>query len=76
MDRLRTRITGGSALWDDESPASIVQNNDFFGTASSLSKLWIKVSGLWKECITWIKVGGLWKTAQPNIKVAGVWKPS
>lgn len=38
------------------------------------TKVWIKVSGIWKESITWIKVNGTWKQSTPFIKVNGTWK--
>lgn len=41
----------------------------FIGT-----KIWLKVSGVWKETITWIKVSGVWKQTTPYIKVGGTWK--
>jgi hypothetical protein len=41
---------------------------------SSPSKLWIRVSGVWKETTTHIKVAGTWKVATVFIKDSGVWK--
>jgi hypothetical protein len=38
------------------------------------NKLWIKISGTWREAITWIKISGIWKQATPKTKVAGVWQ--
>lgn len=35
---------------------------------------WLKVSGVWKKCVTWIKVSGVWKIATPRIKVGGTWR--
>ena len=61
-------------VWIDNSPASVILNNEFFGAPASTNKLWIKVSGVWKECVTWIKVAGVWKEAEPKTKVAGIWK--
>lgn len=65
MDRT-SRIRGGSVLWDDQSPASTVINNDFFGQSVSGNTLWLKVAGVWKACTTWIKVAGVWKTCIPH----------
>jgi hypothetical protein len=42
------------------------------GTA--ITKIWIKVSGVWKETTPYLKVSGVWKTITPYIKVLGVWK--
>jgi len=71
MDRY-TRFRGGHQIWTNKSVASIIVNTNFFGK-SSLNKFWIKISGVWKECITWIKVAGIWKQATPNIKITGNW---
>lgn len=38
------------------------------------TKVWIKISGVWKESITWIKVSGVWKRSTAFIKVSGDWK--
>jgi hypothetical protein len=43
-------------------------------TAAPATKLWIKVSGVWKEVTPYIKVSGVWKTASPKIKVSGTWR--
>jgi hypothetical protein len=40
----------------------------------SKNKLWIKISGTWREAITWIKISGIWKQADPKIKIAGTWR--
>jgi hypothetical protein len=37
-------------------------------------KVWIKVSGIWKESIIWIKVNEIWKQSTSFIKVSGIWK--
>ena len=44
----------------------------FFGL-SWINKVWIKVNGIWKECITWVKINGVWKKATPKIKNT-IWK--
>lgn len=38
------------------------------------TKLWLKVSGVWKESTVWIKVSGVWKTATPFFKESSIWK--
>jgi hypothetical protein len=38
------------------------------------NKLWIKVSGVWKQAVVWIKVSGVWKQSTPKIKIAGTWR--
>jgi hypothetical protein len=38
------------------------------------TKIWIKVSGVWKETIPYLKVSSVWKAVTPYIKVSGVWK--
>jgi len=39
------------------------------------SKLWIKVSGVWKEATPWIKVSGVWtQVTRVWFKDLGVWK--
>lgn len=46
-----------------------------FSYASAIvTKVWIKVAGIWKEAIPWIRVNGVWKTAVPYIKVNDIWK--
>ena len=37
-------------------------------------KVWLKVSGVWKECTVHLKVSGVWKVATTKLKVSGVWK--
>lgn len=64
---------GGRLIWNDNSPASVILNNEFFSN-SPINKFWIKISGVWKECITWIKVSGIWKQATPKIKITGNWR--
>ena len=71
MDRY-TRIRGGSAYWTERDLVENIFVTEFFGT-SLANKFWIKVSGVWKECITWIKVNGVWKQASPKIK-QGTWR--
>jgi len=41
---------------------------------SGASKLWIRVSGVWKEATTHIKVAGTWKVTTVFIKDSGTWK--
>jgi len=67
------KIRGGSALFSDGTPGSLFLNAETFGSSSALSKFWLKVSGIWKECVTWLKVSGIWKVASPKIKVSGTW---
>lgn len=50
-----------------------ILSNQGAGPAPS-NKLWIKVSGVWREAVTWIKISGVWKQATPKIKVATVWR--
>jgi hypothetical protein len=38
------------------------------------SKLWIKVSGVWKDATTHINVAGTWKVATVFFKDSGTWK--
>lgn len=38
------------------------------------TKIWLKVSSVWKETIPWIKDSGVWKQSTPYIKVGGTWK--
>jgi hypothetical protein len=71
MDRT-TRIRGGSTLWSDGLPAGTIMNNDFFGTQGN--SFWVKISGVWKQCIGYIKISGVWKAFSPKVKVSGVWK--
>jgi len=44
------------------------------GIVSTVTKIWLKVSGVWKETTPYIKISGVWKLATPYIKVLGVWK--
>jgi hypothetical protein len=37
-------------------------------------KVWLNVSGVWKECVVWINVGGTWKTVTTWLNVGGTWK--
>lgn len=69
MDRY-TRFRGGDQIWSNKTPASNIVNKEFWGASNYF---WIKVSGVWKRCITWIKVSGIWKQAIPNIKITGNW---
>lgn len=69
MDR-NTRIRGGSSLWAEDSPASTIITNEFFGAPK---QLWIKVSGVWRRCVAWIKVSGVWKEATLYFKQSGNW---
>jgi len=41
---------------------------------SAITKIWIKISGVWKEATPHIKIAGVWKLATPYIKVLGNWK--
>ena len=67
-------LKGGRLVWNNNSPASTILNNEFFETETAKNKFWIKISGVWKECVTWIKVSGIWKQATPKIKITGNWK--
>lgn len=40
----------------------------------AVTKLWIKVSGVWREATTWINVSGTWKQATVFFKDSGTWK--
>ena len=42
--------------------------------ATTGSKLWLRVAGVWKETTPYIRVAGVWKLATPFIKVSGTWK--
>jgi hypothetical protein len=44
------------------------------GIVAAVTKIWIKISGVWKETTPYIKISGVWKLATPYIKVLGVWK--
>jgi hypothetical protein len=37
------------------------------------SSFWVRISGVWKQCVTWIKVLGVWKQATPKTKNGGTW---
>jgi hypothetical protein len=41
---------------------------------SSTQKIYVKVSGAWKQAIAWVKVSGVWKQAVAYVKVSGAWK--
>ena len=48
-----------------------------YGTynASSFTKVWIKVNGVWKKAALWIKVDGVWKKCKKiYTKVNGTWE--
>jgi hypothetical protein len=66
MDRF-VRYRGGDANWSNKTNASKIVNAQFFNLQWD-NKLWIKVNGVWKECVAWIKVNGVWKKATPKIK--------
>jgi hypothetical protein len=74
MDRY-TKIRGGSSLWVDNSIASSIINEDFFGSVvpGASSVFFVKVAGVWKQAIVWIKVGGIWKQATPKVNVNNLW---
>ena len=38
------------------------------------TKVWLKVSGVWKETSVFIKNSGVWKNATTYIKISGIWK--
>ena len=68
MDRY-TKHRGGSEIWTNRTLASLIVNKEFFGSNS----LWIKVSGLWRECNTFVKVSGEWVLVYPKVKKRGQW---
>ncbi len=39
-----------------------------------VQKIYVKVSGVWKQAITWVKVSGVWKQAVAYVKASGAWK--
>jgi hypothetical protein len=41
---------------------------------SVATKVWLNVSGVWKQVIVWKKVTGVWKQITVWRNVAGVWK--
>lgn len=45
-----------------------------FGQAEAIEKLWVRVSGVWKQASAFIRIAGVWKAATPFIRVSGVWK--
>jgi hypothetical protein len=73
-DGIGTTLRGGADLWDEGVAGEIITDEFFDDVPSSGNKMWVKVSGVWKEATTWIKVSGVWKTATPKIKDGGVWK--
>ena len=62
MDKY-TIIRGGNPIWIENSNASVIVNKEFWGSENSF---WIKVSGVWKKCISYIKVSGVWKICVPR----------
>ena len=72
---VRRDIRGGSSLWSDRTKASDILNNEFFDNNQVSNNIfWIKVSGVWKQCITWIKVSGVWRQSNPKININDTWK--
>ena len=71
MDRY-TRLRGGSELWTNGTITSEIENISFWGIVQA-NKMWLKVIGVWKECITWVKISGVWKQSTPKVKVNGNW---
>jgi hypothetical protein len=45
-----------------------------YSASGAPNKVWLKVGGVWKECVVWLKVSGTWKACTVYFKVAGVWK--
>lgn len=43
-------------------------------SSSIFTKVWLKVSGVWKETSVFIKNSGVWKSATTYIKISGDWK--
>lgn len=41
---------------------------------TTLTYMWVKVSGVWRRAIPYVKVAGKWKRANVFTKSAGVWK--
>ena len=37
-------------------------------------KIYVKVSGAWKNATPYVRVSGVWKIANPSVKISGVWK--
>lgn len=51
--------------------------NDFFQYKYDWkTALWLKVSGVWRQCISWTKVAGVWKQSDVKTKVSSTWHPS
>lgn len=46
------------------------------GVVESGSKVWLKVSGDWKQATPWVNVASTWKVAEAKIRVGGTWRPS
>jgi len=42
--------------------------------ASTTQKIWLKISGVWKQVSLYLKLSGVWKAVTPYIKIGGVWK--
>mgnify|MGYP003436078140 CR=1 FL=1 len=62
MDKY-TRFRGGNPIWIENSNASVIVKKEVWGSENSF---WIKVSGVWKKCISYIKVSGVWKICVPR----------
>ena len=72
---VRRDIRGGSSIWIDKSNASEVVNNEFFDNNQVSNNIFfIKVSGVWRQCITWIKVSGVWRQSNPKININNTWR--
>ena len=73
----QNRVSSSDILPKTDTSKGYLIPNDFFVTKYDWkTAIWVKVSGIWKQCITWTKISGVWKQTIPKIKVGGVWLPS
>ena len=61
--------------WTGVNSSSLSGSYDL-PTIDIVSKLHIKIDGVWKEATPYIKADGAWKEVTPYLKVNGVWKES
>lgn len=39
------------------------------------SKIWVRVSGVWRQAVPYVKVSGAWQVSKPKFNDADTWKP-
>jgi len=58
------------------SPGSNPQDISISNPATTYdSKIWVRVSGVWRQAVPYVKVSGAWQVSKPKFNDADTWKP-